>query len=90
AVDYLAKPTPPALIEARVRNHLRLKALYDQQSALVRELREGLGDRLKSRQPSQCAWCHRVETGRGTWESAPVQPGSAFTVCPDCLRDLLA
>ena len=90
AVDYLAKSTPPALIEARVRNHLRLKALYDQQFALVEELREALGARLKCRQPSLCAWCHRVETARGAWESAPIQPGSAFTVCPDCLRDLLA
>jgi len=90
AVDYLAKSTPPALIEARVRNHLRLSALYDQQCALLDELRASMGPRLQSRPPSLCAWCHRVETARGTWESAPVQPRSAFTVCPECLRDLLA
>ncbi len=90
AVDYLAKSTPPALIEARVRNHLRLKALFEQQSALVAELRAALGARARSRHPSLCAWCHRVDTGGKGWELAPIQPQSAFTVCPDCLRELLA
>jgi hypothetical protein len=35
-------------------------------------------------------WCHRLHTDRGTWETALAPAHSAFTVCPDCLRDLLA
>ncbi|BDU70845.1 response regulator [Mesoterricola silvestris] len=90
AVDYLAKPTPPALVEARVRNHLRAKALYEQQCALVAELRAALGAQTKARQASQCAWCRRVATDRGAWEAMLIPPNAAFTVCPDCLRELLA
>jgi len=94
AVDYLTKPTPPALVSARVRNHLRLRALYDQQGALVEELRRALGARVRSRPHLPlCAWCRRVRTAAGAWESLeaqglPTEPW-AFTVCPDCIKEVL-
>ena len=93
AVDYLAKPSPPALVSARVRNHLRLKALYEQQTALVEELRGALSARTRP-DPAhrRCAWCRRVRNGQGGWEAqntAGPARAWAFTVCPDCLRKVL-
>lgn len=97
AVDYLGKPTPPALVSARVRNHLRLKELYEQQAALVEELRSALDFRNHPRPPfRQCAWCRRVRTPSGAWEpldlflsKVPKAPFLAFTVCSDCLKEVL-
>jgi len=93
AVDYLAKPSPPALVSARVRNHLRLKALYEQQAALVEELRGALSARIRPGPAHRrCAWCRRVRNALGGWEaqdaSGPAQAW-VFTVCPDCLRKVL-
>jgi CheY-like chemotaxis protein len=92
AVDYLAKPTPPALVTARVRNHLQLKVLYDQQCALVEELRAALGARARPGTASRiCAWCRRVRNVQGAWEPRPPDRRGdwVFTVCPDCIKEVL-
>ena len=94
ALDYLAKPVPPPLLLARVLNHLKLKALYEQQIALVAELRGK--PRTRSRNPPRlCAWCQRIRTNEGRWtpRETLAPPGPAlqwgFTVCPDCIRELM-
>jgi hypothetical protein len=42
--------------------------------------------------PIVCAWCERVRTSAGRWESAqapaPVASESTHGICPDCLAEV--
>ena len=48
AIDYIAKPISPAIVQARVRNHLEMKRLRDQLAELsVTDALTGLGNRRR-------------------------------------------
>ncbi|MCB8881892.1 diguanylate cyclase [Acidisoma cellulosilytica] len=51
AIDYIAKPISPAIVQARVRNHLELKRMRDQLATLaVTDALTGLGNRRQLEQ----------------------------------------
>ncbi|MBI3130198.1 MAG: response regulator [Acidobacteria bacterium] len=91
AVDYLTKPVNPSLVKARVRNHLRMKRLYDRERHLVEELREALArvQELQGLLPL-CAWCKKVRNDQGYWEQLETyvsrHSGATWThgICPEC------
>ena len=54
AVDYIVKPISPAIVQARVRNHMRLKMHQDHLEELVRErTRELVDARARAEQANQ-------------------------------------
>jgi diguanylate cyclase (GGDEF)-like protein len=64
AIDYIAKPISPAIVQARVRNHLEMKRLRDQLAELsVTDALTGLGNRRRLESSLKSEFSRLVRTG---------------------------
>jgi diguanylate cyclase (GGDEF)-like protein len=64
AIDYIAKPISPAIVQARVRNHLEMKRLRDQLAELsVTDALTGLGNRRRLESTLTNEFSRLVRTG---------------------------
>jgi diguanylate cyclase (GGDEF)-like protein len=64
AIDYLTKPVSPAIVLARVRNHLEMKRMRDQLAELaVTDALTGLGNRRRLETALTSEWSRLSRTG---------------------------
>lgn len=95
AVDYIVKPVREEEVLARVRNHLRLKFLIEQQKKLISELQDAL---TKVKQLSGllpiCASCKKIRNDKGYWEQIEKylrkhsEAEFSHGICPACAKQL--
>lgn len=84
AIDYVTKPIRPAIVLARIQNHL-------ERERLIAELQKALSDvnALSGLIPI-CAWCHKLRNDDGYWRQVDAyltsRGGASIThgICPDC------
>ena len=102
AVDYITKPFNPAIVRARVRNHLELNAQREHLAALaaerekiIQELKRAIEQvkTLKGIVPI-CASCKKIRDDKGYWEqvesyvSRHTEAEFSHGICPDCMKAL--
>jgi PleD family two-component response regulator len=88
AVDYLTKPVRPAIVRARVHNHL-------ERDRLIRDLQQALAEvKTLAGLIPMCAWCKKVRDDQGYWMQVErylaMHSDLAVThgICPECLAKL--
>jgi CheY-like chemotaxis protein len=94
AVDYVTKPFNSDELLARVRTHLELKKIRDEQKDLIEELQQALAEvkRLSGLIPI-CTYCKKIRDDEGYWgrvEKFIAQRSDAqfsHAICPDCLDE---
>ncbi|MBI4861411.1 MAG: response regulator [Candidatus Riflebacteria bacterium] len=93
AIDYIIKPVRPAIVRARVRNHLELRRIEKEREELIRKLQEALANvqMLQGLLPI-CAWCKRIRDDKGYWSQVETYISERSRVqfshgmCPQCFQ----
>ncbi len=95
AIDYLTKPVRPAILKARVRNHLERKHALELQEKLVKELQEALSRiKMLTGLLPICSGCKKIRADDGSWTEIEsyvrTHSDAEFThgLCPICRKEL--
>jgi len=88
AIDYVTKPIQPAIVKARIRNHIALEMT-------ITELRRALSEikTLRGIVPI-CASCKKIRDDKGYWSQVEVyvcehsEAQFSHGICPDCVKKL--
>lgn len=95
AVDFIAKPYSIPIVKARIRTHLRLRAVEKDQEKLITELKEALA-RIKTLNGLLpiCVRCKKIRDDKGYWNqiesyvSRHSMAEFSHGLCPDCAKVL--
>jgi response regulator RpfG family c-di-GMP phosphodiesterase len=95
AIDYITKPISPAIVRARVHNHLELKFVAEEREKLIHELQNAMAEiKTLSGLLPICARCKKIRDDAGYWthvESYIQQRSGArfmHDICPECTKNL--
>jgi response regulator RpfG family c-di-GMP phosphodiesterase len=95
AIDYITKPISPAIVRARVHNHLELKLAAQEREKLILELQSAMAEikTLNGLLPI-CANCKKIRDDAGYWTHVESyiqeRSGARFShgICPECVSKL--
>jgi PleD family two-component response regulator len=95
AVDYLTKPFQPAELLSRVRTHIELQRIREEQKNLIAELKQALDEvKLLSGLLPICAWCKSIRDDKGYWNQLEAYLSShsevkfSHGICPRCVQKI--